>query len=128
LVGGFGGRESALVEGFENMADKGEAVTMKELLILFINGDYGTTQPQRPVFSSASATLRLPQRLAVGAIAVALLVRNFLLCYLQKIPALLHPRQDEVSGKVQVDGPRWKRARGYGFRVDRHLPTFKMRL
>ncbi len=29
LVGGFGGRERALVEGFENMADEGEAVTME---------------------------------------------------------------------------------------------------
>jgi hypothetical protein len=29
LVGGFGGRQPMLLEGFENMADEGEAVTME---------------------------------------------------------------------------------------------------
>jgi hypothetical protein len=67
------------VEGFEDMADKSEAVTMEQLLVLFINRDYAMALPQRAVFSSASATLRLPQRLAVGAIGMSLLVRNFLL-------------------------------------------------
>jgi len=37
--------------------------------MLLIKRRLPTQKPQRPVFSSASATLRLPQSLAVGAFA-----------------------------------------------------------
>lgn len=79
LMGGFGGAEGVLVEGFENMADERLAVTMEQLLVLFITEINTSTPPQRPSFSSAFATLRLTKKMAVGAISLTLLHKHVLL-------------------------------------------------
>jgi len=51
------------------MADERLGVTMEQLLVLFIAEINTSARPQRPVFSSAFATLRLAKKLAVGALS-----------------------------------------------------------
>jgi hypothetical protein len=61
LVGGLGGRQLALPERVEHIADEGGCVTRDELLMLF-KGEQATRQPcPHPVFSSDIAPLALLQ-------------------------------------------------------------------
>ena len=72
LVGGLGGRQLALPERVEDIADKRGCVTMDELLMLF-KGEQATRRPcPQPVFSSGIAPLA---RLQDG-----LRTRRFLFC------------------------------------------------
>jgi len=61
------------------MTDERLGVTVEQLLILFIAEVNTSARPQRPVFSSAFATLRPAKKLAVGAISFAPLHKHVLL-------------------------------------------------
>ena len=58
------GGNGLLRKAGQEMPDKGDPVTMEELLIFFTTGGYRNQAPGGPVFSSAFATLGPPQRLA----------------------------------------------------------------
>jgi hypothetical protein len=72
LVGGLGGRQRALQERVEHIADEGGCVTRDELLMLF-KDEQATRRPcPHPVFSSGIAPLALLQD--------GLRTRRFLFC------------------------------------------------
>ena len=72
LVGGLVGRQRALPEPIEPIADEGRGVTMEELLMLFKDEQAARRPCPKPVFSSGIAPLA---RLQDG-----LRTRRFLFC------------------------------------------------
>ena len=72
LVGGLVGRQRALPEPVEHIADEGRCVTMDELLMLFKDEQAARRPCPHPVFSSGIAPLA---RLQDG-----LRTRRFLFC------------------------------------------------